>query len=84
MRVLDLLDDGDVVELDVEVLVHALEGAAELDVVLELDGHLMVDEGLKEAREAVSRCPYIQTSSKILRKGAERCAHLKNSMAVAV
>lgn len=48
MRVLDLLDDGDVLELDVEVLVHALEGAADLDVVLELDGDLVVDQGLEE------------------------------------
>jgi len=49
MGVLYLLDDADVLELDVEVLVDALEGAADLDVVLELDGDLMVDEGLEEA-----------------------------------
>ncbi len=49
MRVLELLDDGDVVELDVEELVHALEGAAELDVVLELDCDFVVDERLEEA-----------------------------------
>lgn len=48
MRVLDLFDHGNVIELDVQVLVDALEGAADLDVVLELDGDLMVDEGLEE------------------------------------
>ncbi len=49
MRVLELLYDGNVVELDVEVLVHALERALELDVVLELHGDLVVDERLEEA-----------------------------------
>lgn len=49
MGVLELLDNLDIVELDVEVLVHALEDALELDVVLELDRDLVVDEGLEEA-----------------------------------
>jgi hypothetical protein len=52
--VLELLDNLDVVELDVEVLVHALEDALELDVVLELDRDLVVDEGLEEAGIFVS------------------------------
>lgn len=46
-----LLHDADIVELDVEVLVHALEGAADRDVVLELDGYFVVDEGFEEAVE---------------------------------
>ena len=49
MRVLELLDDLDVVELDIEVLVDALEDAADLDVVFELDRDLVVDEGFEEA-----------------------------------
>ena len=49
MRVLDLLEHLDVVELDVEVLVDALEDAADLDVVFELDGDLVVDQGFEEA-----------------------------------
>ncbi len=49
MRVLDLLEHLDVVEFDVEVLVDALEDAADLDVVLELDGDLVVDQGFEEA-----------------------------------
>jgi hypothetical protein len=49
VRILDLVDDGNVVELDVEVLVHALKGAADADVVLELDGDRLVDERLEEA-----------------------------------
>lgn len=48
MWVLDLLDDLNVVELDVEVLVDALECTADLDVILELDCHLVVDERLEE------------------------------------
>ena len=49
MRVLNLVDDGNVVELDVEVLVDALERAADLDVVLELDGDRRINERLEEA-----------------------------------
>jgi len=55
--ILELVEDGNVIELDVEVLVDALEDAADLDVVLELDRDLLVDEGFKEAaRESTSEC----------------------------
>lgn len=47
--VFELVEHGDVVELDVEVLVDGFQGAADGDVVLELDGYGMVCEGLKEA-----------------------------------
>ena len=49
MRILELLHDLNVIELDVEVLVHALEDTLELDIVLELNSDLMVDERLEEA-----------------------------------
>ena len=49
VRVLDLLDHLHVLELDVEELVYALKGAADGDVVLELDGYFGVDEGFEEA-----------------------------------
>lgn len=49
VRILELFDDLDVVELDVEELVDALEHAPDLDVVLELDRDLVVDEGFEEA-----------------------------------
>lgn len=67
MRILELLEHLDVVELDVEVLVDALEDAADLDVVLELDRDLVVDEGLEEAvvcvRESgVERKPRIEVA----------------------
>lgn len=48
MRVLDLLHDLDVIKLDVEVLVHAFENTPELNVILELDSHLLVDQGFEE------------------------------------
>jgi len=51
MGILKLLNDLYVVEFDVEVLVDALEGASDLDVVLELDCYLVVDEGLEETKE---------------------------------
>lgn len=51
MRILELLHHLNVIELDVEVLVHALQNALELDVVFELHGDLMVDERLEETEE---------------------------------
>lgn len=48
MRILDVLNDGYVVKLEVQVLINALEGAADLDAVLELNGDLDVDQRLEE------------------------------------
>jgi hypothetical protein len=49
MRVLELFHDGDIVELDVEVLVDAFESSADLNIVLQLDSDLMINERLEEA-----------------------------------
>jgi hypothetical protein len=49
VRVLELLNDLDVIELDIEVLIHALENTLELDIVLKLYGDLMVDKCLEKA-----------------------------------
>jgi hypothetical protein len=49
VRVFQLLNYLDIIQLDVQVLVHALQRSTDLDVVLELNGDLMVDEGLEEA-----------------------------------
>lgn len=49
MRVLVEIENIDVIELDVQVLVHGLQRAADSDVILELDGDGVVGEGLEEA-----------------------------------
>ena len=49
MRILELLHNADIVQFDVQVLVYTLQSAADLNVVLELHGDFMVDEGLEEA-----------------------------------
>lgn len=54
MWVLDLLHHADILELDVQVLVDRLQHSADLDVVLELDGDLVVHQGLEEAGGATS------------------------------
>jgi hypothetical protein len=51
MRVLELFHDGNIVELDVEILVDAFESSANLNIVLQLDGDLMINERLEEAME---------------------------------
>jgi hypothetical protein len=40
-----------IVQLDVQVLIHALQCAADADFVLEFDGNLVVDERFEEAEE---------------------------------
>ena len=72
MRVLELLEDLDVVELDVEVLVDALEDAADLDVVLELDGDLVVDQGFEEAGVGEVREACVEWESMTWRWGGRR------------
>jgi hypothetical protein len=49
MWVFQLFHDRDVVQLDVEVLVDALQRAAHRDIVLELDGDFMVHQRLEKA-----------------------------------
>lgn len=54
MRVLKLLHNLNVIELDVEVLIHTLKDTLELNIVLELYSDLMVNQGLEKAvRERV-------------------------------
>lgn len=52
--VLVLVGDVDIVEFQVEKLIDALKGAANRDIVLQLDRDLLVDEGLEEAGVKVS------------------------------
>lgn len=55
MRVLELLDNLDVIELNVEVLIHTLEDTLELNIVLELNSDLVVNKSLEKAvRERLS------------------------------
>lgn len=49
MRILQFFDSLDVVKLDVQVLIHTLEGSLELDVILELYSYLVVYQCLEEA-----------------------------------
>ena len=51
MRVFGFIEYGDVVEFDVEVLVAGLEGAADEEVVLQLDGEGRVGESFEEREE---------------------------------
>ena len=38
-----------IIELNIEVLIDRFQGPADLNVVLELDGDFMVNQGLEEA-----------------------------------
>lgn len=49
MRVFQFFEHRDVVQLDVEELVNRFQRAGDGDVVFELDGDRMVDEGFKKA-----------------------------------
>ena len=49
--VLDVVDNGDVVEFEIEVLVHVTECTEDCDVVFELDGGFLVGDCFKEGEE---------------------------------
>ena len=51
VRVLLGIGDGDVGQLDVEVLVDRVQGAADGEVVLQLDHDVLSDKGLEERVE---------------------------------
>jgi hypothetical protein len=55
MRILDLIHDRHILQLDIQELVHAFEGTADGDVIFELDGDLCVDEGFEEAESERSQ-----------------------------
>ena len=50
MGVLQLLHDLYIIELDIKELVNGFKNAFDRDIVLEFNGHFMVDEGLEEAK----------------------------------
>ena len=49
MRILHLLQHLDIIQLNIEELVDGFKGAFDGDVVFELDGDFVVDEGFEEA-----------------------------------
>lgn len=53
MRVLQLLHNTNIIQLNIQILIDTLQRAPNLDVVLELDCDFMVDEGLEEATDAL-------------------------------
>ena len=55
MRIFELFHYLDIIQFDVEVLVDRLEDTSYGDVVLQLDRHLMIDEGFEEADERAQK-----------------------------
>lgn len=51
MWILQLLHDSDIIQFNIEILIHALERPTDRDVVLELNRHFAVDQSLEEAAE---------------------------------
>jgi hypothetical protein len=55
MRILYLLNDTNIIQLDIQVLIHTLQRPPDLDVVLQLDRNFVVHEGFEETISAVSK-----------------------------
>ena len=49
MRILQLLHDLNIIELDIKELIDGFKDAFNGDVIFELDGDFVVDEGFEEA-----------------------------------
>ena len=49
VRVVEFVQNLDVLKLDVEKLIHGFEGSFNCDVVLEFDGNFVVHKSLEEA-----------------------------------
>ena len=50
MGILELINHLNVIEFDVEILIHALQDALELNVIFQLNGDLVIDEGFEETK----------------------------------
>ena len=55
VRVLLLVLDGEMRQLDVEVLIDGVERAAQLQIVLQLNDHLLTDERFEKLKEVLDR-----------------------------
>lgn len=70
----DLIHRLSVVKLDVEVLIHTLQRPADLNLVLELDGDLVLDERLEETTQMSDQSTNEKSAAKGVytqNKGAE-------------
>ena len=78
MRVFIQVEDVDIVELNIEVLVDRFQGAADTDVIFQLDGDGLVGESFEEAVERerlVSGHVY-----QVAKGSSDQRTYLKNSM----
>lgn len=78
MRVFIQIEDVDIIKLDVEVLVDRFQGAADTDVIFQLDGDGLVGESFEEAVERerlVSGHVY-----QVAKGSSDQRTYLKNSM----
>ncbi len=83
MRILQLILQLNIIQLDIQELVDRFEGAFDRDVVLELDGHFMVDEGLEEARD--NNVSTVQGTTRVnldWSKEVQNAMYLKNNIAL--
>lgn len=53
MRVLQFIHNADIIQLNIQELIHALQRPLDRDVIFQLDGDLMVYEGFEEASRLV-------------------------------
>ena len=51
MRILPLLHHRNIIELNIQELVNGLEDSGDAEVVFELDGDFVVDQGFEEASQ---------------------------------
>jgi hypothetical protein len=75
MRIFQLLHHLYIIEFNIEVLVDRFQGSANLDIVLELDGDFVVDQGLEEAI-----CRNFVNIERLMLKSRTSHAYLKNNI----
>jgi hypothetical protein len=71
--VFDFIDHGDVFQLDVQELIYAFQRSFDGDIVLELDGDFVVDQGLEKASQFMVSLGF--------QRASEIEGYLKKSMA---
>jgi hypothetical protein len=54
MWIFHFLYNSDIIKLDIQVLVDALQGTADLDIILKLDRDFVVDQGFEETISSIN------------------------------
>jgi hypothetical protein len=71
MRVFYLLNNTNIIQLDIQILIHTLQRSSYLDVVLQLDCNFVIHKGFEETVSVSIVSPCVQPAKAFLARSLE-------------